>query len=528
MFSRFLLHCVPSTSKILVERCLQFSTGASRKAEINDSEFGENKFCEVSTTGYDFKTANGKRRGKYAVYWGPKDSRNTLQTLPEGTNFMTAIYHSLLDAVITARETDPPPPLLIYTDLKNEKFLSNLSIWAKRDFYKYNKAEKLDNADILKDLHSAIQRMDIKLVHRPASGTGTPNYVISAIYQNRMKRETEENSKKSKYCSAKSEEEPHEESGVAENEERDKNGRISSESVSKSWPRVYVGAICKEKKEFFSAGYCTIWPNGEAGGGCARRFAPFPITYFRAILAGIEEALKEAVENRLQRVVVVTTCGHFIKLWKHRWIGPSGNYYPSREFFDRINDLCEQIQYVHFRYEKERDEREIFKELHKKSYEGLSYALIGKDRSEYELDLNDLTISSQNLDKNIPMVRLFKTGTDLNAGFVWDDGEAPATNAVGIPQAIILIMEQAISMKMSSIVVRTDNSKLIRSFEAHLEVWKRNGWRNSLHKRIQRKELWERAYELKQNVKVYWELMATVTDDDVERNRTIPEFRKQL
>ncbi|CAI2333644.1 unnamed protein product [Caenorhabditis sp. 36 PRJEB53466] len=279
------------------------------------------------------------------------------------------------------------------------------------------------------------------------------------------------------------------------------------------------------RDDFVSAGYCTHWPDGHFGGGSSFRFAPYPVTLFRAELASIEEALKQAVDANIQKVTVITSSVHFINAWRRRWMraGDEKLPYANKIFYERICDLCARLQQVHFRYEEQKEKTEIGKELEKKCTEGLSYGLVGKDTSEYDMRIADMTGEKEYRQEGVPIVRLFKTGTDLNAGFAWEGEEA--VSCCGTPKVLIRILEDAVARDHSMIIIRADSEKLIKSYEAFVEVWRRNGWRNSQHKRIGKSAEWEKTWRLKQKVHVCWELMETPDEQDRIENRRIPEWK---
>uniref|UniRef100_A0A8R1DKT6 RNase H type-1 domain-containing protein n=1 Tax=Caenorhabditis japonica TaxID=281687 RepID=A0A8R1DKT6_CAEJA len=307
----------------------------------------------------------------------------------------------------------------------------------------------------------------------------------------------------------------------------------------RNWPKVHVAARCTEKDNFFSAGYCTHWPDGQFRGGRSFRFAPFPVTLFRAELAAIEEALREAVDASIQNVIIVTSSAHFMRAWSRRWectkvvkadegverIEKSA--FSGRIFFDRICDLCEQLSHVHFQFEKEDANAELAKELERKCAQGLSYPLVGKDLTEYRLEIDDLVQSKECRRDGIPIIRLFKSGTEFNAGYTWKSDDLNSANScVGTPSVLVRILEEAVKRNQLEITIRADSEKLIKSFEARLEIWRRNGWRNRQHKRIGKLAEWENAWNLKQKVDVIWEFMDPPDDEDRKENEKIPKYKK--
>lgn len=73
----------------------------------------------------------------------------------------------------------------------------------------------------------------------------------------------------------------------------------------------------------------------------------------------------------------------------------------------------------------------------------------------------------------IPVVRLFKTGTEFNAGFVWE-GDKPPVSCCGTPGALIRLLEEAVDRNESAIVIRADSERLVKNFEARMEVSSEN------------------------------------------------------
>lgn len=140
-----------------------------------------------------YTDSDGKRVAKYGIYWGKDDKRNGIRTLPPGGTNVAAMLTAILEAINVAREEEPPPPLLIYSDLTTcESLLRDLSVWAKRDFYKRNNAELMKNSQLLNDLFVAVQGLHLKIVHRPTSTPEEPrNRVTSAILEEAAKQVSE-------------------------------------------------------------------------------------------------------------------------------------------------------------------------------------------------------------------------------------------------------------------------------------------------------------------------------------------------
>uniref|UniRef100_A0A1I7T136 RNase H domain-containing protein n=1 Tax=Caenorhabditis tropicalis TaxID=1561998 RepID=A0A1I7T136_9PELO len=507
----------------------------------NDEQISGN-FVKVATTGYSFTDANGKRVAKYGIFWGKDDPRNGIRTLPDGSSKVAAMLTAILEAINVAREEDPPPSLMIYSDLDtSETLLHDLSIWAKRDFYTRNHDHKLKNAEILHDIFIAVQGLHLKIVHKPTVTDDKRNVVTTAIMKSINERlnkkeeekqaEKETNEGKEIYCRTDNPVDSVAKIEVRVGTTLDKTGNVIDTETFKNenWPSVYVSAKCDNNNGFISAGYCTHWPDGHVGGGKSFRFAPFPVTLFRAELAAIEEALKQAVDAEFENVTVITSSAHFMLGWRSQWTRTFDEHKPftSRAFYERIQDLCGKLKQAHFRYEENSSNSEIGKELEKKCSQGLSYVLIGKDTSEYELEVGDLVKEKEYRHEGVPIVRLFKTGTSMNAGFVWEDEKREGVSCCGTPSVLNRILEEAIERNESDIIIRADSEKLIKSFEAHLEVWRRNGWRNSQHKRIGKSAEWEKAWKLKQKVNVTWEIMDTIDEDDRLQNKRIPVYQKE-
>ncbi|PIC45710.1 hypothetical protein B9Z55_005640 [Caenorhabditis nigoni] len=541
---RLLLPQTPSTStrntfQVTILSSVQ-RNGLTRRYCTNPESVDENlgKFVRVETTGYSFVDPNGKRVAKYGIYWGKDDPRNGIRTLPDGSTNIAAMLTAILEAVNIAREEEPPPSLLIYSDLtSSDTLLRDISGYAKRDFYTRNHDRKLKNAEILQEIFVAVQGLHLKIKHKPTRTQEDPiNRVTTAILESASKKinqeeirpkltEQDKKADKGKYCRMDNPMDSISRLEIEVGTTLDKTGNIVPKR-NDEWPTVYVAVRCKKNKGFISAGYCTHWPDGYIAGGKSFRYTPFPVTPFRAELAAIEEALKQAMDADLENVTIVTSSAHFMAGWQRRWIRTTEEHVPftGKVFYDRICDLCERLKLVNFRYEEENLETDLGKELEKKCIQGLSHALVGKDKSEYELELDDLVREKEYRQEGIPVVRLYKTGTDLNAGYVFDGEEG--VSCCGVPSALNRILEEAIARNYDAIIIRADSEKLIKSFEAHLEVWRRNGWRNSQHKRIAKSADWEKAWKLKQKIHVTWESMDIVDQDDRVQNKKIPVYVK--
>ncbi|VDL69967.1 unnamed protein product [Nippostrongylus brasiliensis] len=255
---------------------------------------------------------------------------------------------------------------------------------------------------------------------------------------------------------------------------------------------------------FKSASYATVWSDKRHGADSMHRLAMFPVTLFRAQLAAIEEALKEAVDNRLPQVVVVTDSSSFLTTWRKKFVF-------SSLFF--ILQVC-------FRYEEPRKDSDVWSHALDRCLEAIDSPLMGKDRSEYGRSLADVVSDpSQLKDSGIQRVRIFKRGTTFASGYVWENvddeqGRCGAEGGDKALQALVKVLEQvrffsdtfsfyeASLWGLTHLIVRTDSSRLILAAENWLPIWHRNGWRNSLHKPIADCESWQRIWSLKKSIKV--------------------------
>ncbi|VDM64052.1 unnamed protein product [Angiostrongylus costaricensis] len=270
-------------------------------------------------------------------------------------------------------------------------------------------------------------------------------------------------------------------------DEMNTNGEMATTS-SNDWPVVYTMAMCKSSNNGFnSASYVTVWSDKRCGQNTMHRLAMMPVTLFRAQLAAIEEALRQAVDNRLPRVVVVTDSQAFLLNWRKGWLKTTGSPVPNKFLYDRIRDLTQSDTEVRFRYEAPQADNSMWSEAIDKCFEAIDLPLVGKDRSEYKRDISEVK--------------------DMNkrGGIIWEtDGK--------IHHGLINILEKATSVGFKHIVVRTNSVRLILASENWLPIWHRNGWRNSLHKPIADADSWKKIWWLKKTV--YWELMDPPNDDD--------------
>ncbi|KJH46536.1 hypothetical protein DICVIV_07404 [Dictyocaulus viviparus] len=430
---------------------------------------------EVCTTGYSFMTPSG-RVSKYGVFWGLDDPRNTIREIP-GVTHVAAMLMAMIDAVSIARETVDGKKLLLYTDYNfSGSFRSNLRIYAARDFYSYRDGLRMKNAELLKELHSLTSDMDEELLFQL--------FFLEV------------------------------------GEEMDNDGNIASTS-SNDWPLVYTTAICKAAENgtgFMSASYATVWPDKRCGTSTMHRLAMVPVTLFRAQLCAIEEALRQAVDNRLSRVVIVTDSHGFMSNWRKQWKKTNGSLVPNKFLYNRIKDLVESGIQVRFRYETPKDDNSSWSEAIDKCVESIRLPLVGKDRSEYKREISEILEKSP-LDSTTTKVRVFKKGVKSSGWVVWGTtrNEIEDVNQIQgrIHYGLIDVLEKASSMGMKHIIIRTDSVRLILAAENWLPVWHRNGWRNSLHKPIADADFWKKIWWLKRTVKVYWELMDPLDDNDI-------------
>lgn len=469
----------------------------------------ESKVTEVCTTGYAFKTASG-RMAKYGVFWGHNDPRNTICEIP-GATHVAAMITALIDAVRVARKCDPSSKLLIYTDFNcPSNFQQKLESYAKRDFYSF-KGPKMKNAELLKELYECSKDVEVTFKHRPAVENKMPNYVMANILKGEKFAITS-------YPSS---------SGSDSIEELLGSGSEPTTST-KEWPRVFAAAMFQTGKNGFkAASYATVWADKRYGNDTMHRLAMHPVTLFRAQLSAIEDALSQAVDNQLPKVLLVTDSRAFMLNWRKGWIKPNGSPAPNKFLYDRIKDLTQAGTEVCFRYEPQQKDSPEWSQAVEKCLEAIDLPMIGKDRSEYGRSVSDLLSDEPSLQNScIPKVRIFKKGTNLPNGVVWNtENDQKIDDAkeldARIHRALLRVLEKASSMEMRELIIRTDSSRLISSTENWLPIWHRNGWRNSLHKHIADADSWKRIWQLKKTIKVYWELMDPPDDGDKAASQLI-------
>ncbi|KAK6734811.1 hypothetical protein RB195_018166 [Necator americanus] len=438
---------------------------------------------EVCTTGYSFKTAAG-RVSKYGVYWGRDNPNNSICEIP-GITHVAAMLMAMIDAVRVAKKDDNGQKLVVYTDFNCPPgFRNKLKTYAARDFHSFS-GWKMKNAVLLKELYELTKDMNVSFRHRPAVMDRKPNYVMANILED------------------------------------DADGRTPSTS-SEDWPNVYTMAMFKSTRNgFTAASFATVWSDKRYGCDTMQRLAMVPATLFRAQLAAIEEALKQAVDNCLPRIVVVTDSQVFILSWRNGWLKANGSPVSNKFLYDRIRDLVHAGTEVRFRYQTPEKDSVEWSSAIDKCFESIDLPIVGKDRSEYNRDISELLVEKNSLDDScMQKVRIFKNGTNFHSGFVWESNGKFHENVVRVEKRVyhylLDVLEKASSLGLHDLVIRTDSVRLVLSAENWLPIWHRNGWRNSLHKPIADSDIWKRIWSLKRTVKVYWELMDPPDDSDRE------------
>ncbi|EYC08496.1 hypothetical protein Y032_0065g3583 [Ancylostoma ceylanicum] len=320
-------------------------------------------------------------------------------------------------------------------------------------------------------------------------------------------------------------------SGVNVGDEVDADGGKPSTS-SHDWPKVYTMAMFKSAKNgFTAASFAAVWADKRYGNDIMQRLAMVPATLFRAQLSAIEHSLRQAVENNLPRVVVITDSHTFISIWKKGWLKANGSPASNKFLYDRIRDLVHAGTEVRFRYETPQADSAEWSSAIDKCFESIDLPMIGKDRSEYDRNISELLVDEKSLEGScMQKVRIFKRGTDFHGGFVWEASENSPESAVKedkkIYHYLLDVLEKASYMGLRDLIIRTDSARLVLSAENWLPIWQRNGWRNSLHKPIADADLWKKIWSLKKNVKVYWELMDPPDFSDEEAAKLLSTKQK--
>ncbi|KAJ1357709.1 hypothetical protein KIN20_015905 [Parelaphostrongylus tenuis] len=264
----------------------------------------------------------------------------------------------------------------------------------------------MKNAELLEELYKLARETDVIFKYRPAVENKKPNYVIENILRGEQFRSWD--------------------SLPAIGEEMEVNGEKATTS-SNDWPTVYTTAMCKSSKNgFSSAAYATVWSDNRWGQNTMNRLAMVPATLFRAQLAAIEDALREAVDNRLPRVVVVTDSAAFLLNWRKGWIKSIGSPIPNKFLYDRIRDLTQSGTEVRFRYETPQMDKRMWSEAIDKCFEAMDLPLVGKDRSEYRRDISEVVTDGSLFDPGIAKVRIFKRDMNKPGGIIWE------TNGSGV------------------------------------------------------------------------------------------------
>ncbi|VDO50513.1 unnamed protein product [Haemonchus placei] len=489
---------LPVSTQAALRFYCQPSTSQSTKSNV----------VEVCTTGYSFTKSSG-RVGKYGIFWGHNDPRNSICEVPGITN-VAAMLMAMIDAVRVARKDDSLEKMVIYTDFNCPPgFHSKLKTYAMRDFHSYL-GPKMKNAELLKDLYESTKDMNVVFKHRPAVEDKKPNYVIANIL------EGENYASKSRPPDS-----PPIEIHCGYGDEMEASGETPTTS-SEGWPHVYTTALYKSSKNGFkSASYAVVWPEKRHGNDTMHRLALVPVTQFRAQLSAIEEALKQAVENRLPQVVVVTDSQAFMTNWRKGWTKPSGTFAPNKFLYNRIRDLTQEGIEVRFRYETPQKDSPVWSLALDKCLEAIDLPVVGKDRSEYNRELKEILLTETDSleSSDVHRVRIFKRSPNFTSKIVWEGEDAEYSDKHNEEErkthhALFAVLEKASASGMRQLIIRTDSPRLILSAENWLPVWHRTGWRNSLHKPIADADVWKKIWSLKKTVKVYWELMDPMDDND--------------
>ncbi|CAJ0605491.1 unnamed protein product [Cylicocyclus nassatus] len=288
-----LLRPIPR-SLIWAECSLSSSTAATSTEPLH----------EVCTTGYSFKTASGLV-SKYGVYWGQSNPHNLICEVP-GVTHVAAMLMAMIEAARSAKKENLAGKIVIYTDYNCPSgFHHKLSVYASRDFHSYY-GPKMKHAKLLRELYELTKDMDVTFKYRPAVVDKKPNYVMASILQDGTFVQKSSSSDGSVF------------SGIDIGDEVDADGNTPSTS-SAGWPEVYTTAMYKAQKNgFTAASFAAVWSDKRFGVDIMERLAMVPATLVRAQLAAIEAALKEAVENFLPHVVVITDSQVFIHNWKNK------------------------------------------------------------------------------------------------------------------------------------------------------------------------------------------------------------------
>ncbi|KHJ75252.1 hypothetical protein OESDEN_25132 [Oesophagostomum dentatum] len=128
-----------------------------------------------------------------------------------------------------------------------------------------------------------------------------------------------------------------------------------------------------------------------------QRLAMVPATLFRAQLSAIEQSLKQAVDNGLQRVLVITDSHTFIANWRRKWLKANGSPASNKFLYDRIRDLVNSGIEVRFRYETPKKDSAEWSAAVDKCFEAIDLPIVGKDRSEYDRDITEIIADEQSL-----------------------------------------------------------------------------------------------------------------------------------
>ncbi|VDK56214.1 unnamed protein product [Cylicostephanus goldi] len=288
--------------------------------------------------------------------------------------------------------------------------------------------------------------------------------------------------------------------------DREYDGKMISESTAIT-SSLIVWQEQRRNYGFTAASFAAVWSEKRFGIDIMERLAMVPATLVRAQLAAIEAALKEAVENSLPRVVVITDSQVFMHNWKNKWSKANGTPCSNKFLYDRIRDLVQEgTEVVRFRFEIPRKDSSEWLSAIDKCFESIDLPIVGKDRSEYDRNISEILVDEKFLRDPRVKVRIFKRGTDFHSGVVWEEDskstECFVKEEKRVYHYLLDVLERAASEGIRDLRIRTDSARLVLSAENWLPIWHRNGWRNSLHKPIADAALWKKIWSLKKKVKV--------------------------
>ncbi|CAI4232718.1 unnamed protein product [Auanema sp. JU1783] len=473
----------------------------------------EQAFC----TGYSFVRKDGSKCSKYGVYFGENDSRNCLATLGARYTFVGAMIQSLIRAV---RASHPGKNLHIKSDFQvHGEFKANLESLYNRNFILAN-GKQVPNAKLLKELYLNLINKNVTFEHVP---TVTPdrqkNYVTELIINDDNYRHSQQSLQMPKLTN------------VQPDTVYDSFGKYVHHTVK--WPECFVGGkFVKRMNGYLAASYTTYWPAGQCK-SIPRRLSLFPITQFRADLCAIESALNEAYDNGLSEVLISMKTPFFIHCLQNDWKNEVKNDLPNKFLYQRISDfVSKRKMHVRYKYVVPDDEDSHWKIVSELCEEGLSFPVTAKDREEYKWTLEDITNDVEIGTRVALRARVFRHGTKLFPGTVYDkvnSDEAPSFIPYArqsIPDLLLEIMNRAIKENEKYVVIRTDSATMIKSLKSWMPVWKRNGWRNRLHKPIKDDEKWCEIFKLNDKLMIRTEYMENLDDEDVKMEAKLREVGK--